>query len=201
MRTIITKSWEFRTYSVKGTCKCSKCGKPITKTFSFQTREDVLTQKEDWNRIEQQKQEWLKKSHICNNCKKEKILQERKNITPDFTFMFSKIIELQNQINQIALDKRQRINFIKSDLVDKIIIDKNNVEWVINSIQDLNDIGFEIGCYKINKQKPWIRTDEKRYFYGGNEVRYDNYSKISECVITDEMFSKRKQLLNEVIND
>ena len=164
MKTIITKSWEFRTYSIKGTCKCSKCGKPITKTFSFQTREDVLITKEDWNKIEKQKEEWQKEPRICNTCKKKKIEQKRKDITSNFTFMFSKLIELQNQINQISLDKRQRINSIKDDLIDKIIIDKNNTEWVIRYIQDLNEIGFEISCRKINKQKPWLLTDETRFF-------------------------------------
>ena len=195
MKTLITKSWEFRTYSIKGYCKCSKCGKTISKTFSFQTREDVLTKKEDWESIEQQKEEWLKEAHICNSCKKEKILQQRKDITSNFTFMFSKLVELQNQINQIALDKKQRIKSIENDLVNRIIVDKNNAEWVVNSIVDWNDIGFEIRCYRVNKQKPWLKTDETRFFYGGNEVHYDNYTKINECIITDECFDKRLNLL------
>lgn len=195
MKTLISKTWEFRTYSIQGKCKCYNCGKPITKTFSFETREDVLTTKEDWDRLEERKQKWLSQSHTCNACKRKKIMQERKDITSDYTFMFSKLDELQNQINQIVKDKNQRIDSIK-DIEGKVLIDKDKTEWLIYSIRDgsVNGIGFEIECYKINKQKPWLTTDECRYF-SNDKTMWSNFSTLEDCIITDEIFSKRKELL------
>ena len=195
MKTTISRTWEFRTYSIQGRCKCAKCGKPIIKTFSFQTREDVPTVKEDWDYIEKQKEEWLSESHICNSCKRKKVTQERKDITLNYTFMFSKLDELQNQIKQIVKDKVQRVKSIK-DIEGKVLIDKNGIEWFIERISEgsQNNLGFELRCYRINKQKPWLCTDDCRYFTS-NTTMWSNYSTLEGCAITDEVFSDRKELL------
>jgi hypothetical protein len=109
--------------------------------------------------------------------------------------MFSKLDELQNQIQQIIKDKNERIQSIK-DIEGKVLIDKDNTEWYIQSIRDgsINGIGFEIQCYKINKQKPWLTTDDCRYF-SNDKTMWNNFSTLENCIITDEVFSKRKDLL------
>ena len=191
----ITYSWKFYKYKINGQCKCSACGKKIDKTFSFEYREDTEPSWIDIEDLKKEKQEWEQESHICNSCLRKKIKQERKDITNNYTFMFSKLDELQNQIQQIIKDKNERIQSIK-DIEGKVLIDKDKTEWYIQSIRDgsINGIGFEIQCYKINKQKPWLITDDCRYF-SNDKTMWNNFSTLENCIITDEVFSKRKDLL------
>lgn len=195
MNTYISRTWKFYKYKINGQCKCSECGKKIDKTFSFDYREDTEPCWIDIERLKKEKQEWEQESHICNACLRKKIKQESKDITNNYTFMFSKLDELQNQIQQIIKDKNERIQSIK-DIEGKVLIDKDNTEWYIQSIRDgsINGIGFEIQCYKINKQKPWLITDECRYF-SNDKTMWNNFSTLENCIITDEVFSKRKDLL------
>ena len=195
MNTYISKTWAFYRYKINGQCKCSECGKPINKTFYFEYREDTEPCWIDIERLKKEKQEWEQESHICNACLRKKIKQESKDITNNYTFMFSKLDELQNQIQQIIKDKNERIQSIK-DIEGKVLIDKDNTEWYIQSIRDgsTNGIGFEIQCYKINKQKPWLITDDCRYF-SNDKTTWNNFSTLENCIITDEVFSKRKDLL------
>jgi len=200
MKTIITKSWEFRTYSIKGVCKCFKCGKPITKTFSFQTRKDILTTKEDWNKIEKQKEEWQKEPHICNACKKKKIEQERKDITNRFSDYFTELNISQKQITDIKLEKKKVIEQLNNQLKDRVILYNGN-EYVVNYIQDgiYEDCAVEINCIPISKTKPWLMSSGSIFFYKQTykQCGWNNFVEIGNCIITDEIFSKRKQLLIE----
>jgi len=195
MNTYISRTWKFYKYKINGQCKCSECGKPINKTFSFDYREDTEPCWIDIERLKKEKQEWEQESHICNACLRKKIKQDSKDITNNYTFMFSKLDELQTQIQQIIKDKDERIKSIK-DMEGKVLIDKDNTEWYIQSIRDgsINGIGFEIQCYKINKQKPWLITDDCRYF-SNDKTMWNNFSTLENCKITDEVFSKRKELL------
>jgi len=195
MNTYISRTWKFYKYKINGQCKCSECGKPINKTFSFDYREDTEPCWIDIERLKKEKQEWEQEFHICNACLRKKIKQDSKDITNNYTFMFSKLDELQTQIQQIIKDKDERIKSIK-DMEGKVLIDKDNTEWYIQSIRDgsINGIGFEIQCYKINKQKPWLITDDCRYF-SNDKTMWNNFSTLENCIITDEVFSKRKDLL------
>lgn len=195
MNTYISRTWKFYKYKINGQCKCSECGKPINKTFSFEYREDTEPCWIDKEKLKKEKQEWEQESHICNSCLRKKIKRDSKDITNNYTFMFSKLDELQRQIQQIIKDKDERIKSIK-DMEGKVLIDKDNTEWYIQSIRDgsINGIGFEIQCYKINKQKPWLITDDCRYF-SNDKTMWNNFSTLENCIITDEVFSKRKELL------
>lgn len=195
MNTYISHTWKFYKYKINGQCKCSECGNKIDKTFSFDYREDTEPSWIDKEKLKKEKEEWEQESHICNSCLRKKIKQDSKDITNNYTFMFSKLDELQNQIQEIIKDKDERIKSIK-DIEGKVLIDKDNTEWYIQSIRDgsTNGIGFEIQCYKINKQKPWLITDDCRYF-SNNQTMWNNFSTLENCIITDEVFSKRKDLL------
>ena len=80
----------------------------------------------------------------------------------------------------------------------KVLLDRDKTEWLIYRIGDgwQNNMGFEIQCYKINKQKPWLYTDECRYF-SNDKACWSNFSTLEGCIITDEEFSKRRELLNK----
>ena len=200
MKAIISQSWEFRTYSIKATCKCSQCGKRITKTFSFQTREDVLTSKEDWNELERRKQEWLAEPHICNSCKKKKSEQEREDITFKFQETFNILNDLQEKITDIKLDKKKFIEELNESLKGKVILYNGN-EYVVSYIQDgiYEDCAFEIVCDNISKVKPWLEASGQIVFYKRTykECMWNNYVEIENCIITDEDFAKRRESLNE----
>ena len=204
MKTLISKSWEFRTYSIKGTCKCSKCGKAITKIFSFQTREDVLTSKEDWKELEEQKQKWLSEPHVCNSCKKKKTEQERKDITFKFQGTFNALNDLQEQITDLKLDKKKFIEELNEVLKDKVVLYNGN-EYVVSYVQDgiHEDCAFEITCDSISKVKPWLTTcSGQLIFYKRTykELGWNNFIEVENCIITDEIFSQRRNLLNKEMN-
>lgn len=198
MRTVISKSWDFRTYKIQAKCKCSECGKPINKTFSFELREDVSPQKENWTELEERKKKWLSEAHICNSCLRKKIKQERKDITHAYDFTLSTLIEKQEQILSCIKDKKRHIDFLNEELKNKVIVDKDGTEWVIYSVRDgwQNGAAVEFTCDKVNKVKPWLRSDEIIYFYTGSiDGHYSNYKPLSGCTITDEDFSQRAKLL------
>ena len=199
MRVTTYTSWSFRTYRITAKCKCSKCGKYISKTFSFDCREDVSPTKEDWDNLEERRKEWLAEEHICNSCKCESVKQERHDITSQFKDTFFSICSIQGKINDLNKSKTTFLDDLKSQLKGKILIDKDKNEWVISSVYNgyENCLGFEIFTYKINKQKPWLCTDESRYFYkaDGDPLHYFNFTLIDDCIITDEDFNSRKGLL------
>lgn len=96
------------------------------------------------------------------------------------------------------MDKKRHIDFLNEELKNKVIVDKDGTEWVVYSIRDgwQNEAAIEITCDKVNKMKPWLRSDEVIYFYVGSiDGCYDNYKPLSECIITDEDFSQRARLL------
>lgn len=202
MRTYITRKWEFRTYSVQGKCKCSECGKQITKTFSFQTREDVLTNKEDWDRIEKEKQAWEAESHVCTACKRKKIVQERKEITelPEIKSLIEKERSMQEFETKVKEEMRPLIRSLREKLNDRVVL-VDNKEYVIHSVRTdhINGNAFEIMCYGIDKNKPW-HTNNKDLYIIDNDY-WCNYSKggnrinVLNVTFTDEIFSKRKELL------
>ena len=198
MKTVISKTWNFNTYRIQARCKCSECGKYINKIFSFELREDVLPSKEDWDGLEESKKEWLSQSHICNSCKCKKVKQEAKDITHTYDFTLNILQEKQEQILSCIKDKKRHIDFLNEELKGKVIVDKEGTEWVIYSVSDgwQNGAAIEINCDKVNKQKPWLRSDESMYFYAGSiDGHYHNYKPLSECIITDEDFKERAQLL------
>lgn len=199
MRKYTTVTWDFRTYSIKGTCKCAECGKPITKTFSFQTREDELTKKEDWNELERRKNEWLKEKHICNSCKKKKIEQERKDVTFKFKGTFDALNDLQQQITEIKLEKKKFIEELGEMLYDKVIL-YNDKEYVVKYVQDgiHEDCALEIAANPISQAKPWMEaTGRTMFFYKRTykECGWSNFVEIENCIVTDEDFHKRRELL------
>lgn len=199
MKTVITKTWRFRTVSIKGTCKCSICRKPITKSFSMELREDVPTTNEHIKELEIEKQEWLKESHICNACRKKKIEQERKDITQSFNPEFSILNDLQEQIMDLKIHKNNYINKLNEELKDKVIL-YNDKEYVINYVHDgyLNACAFEIWCSPISKTQPWLEASGSICFYKRTykPLYFNNFIEIENCIITDESFTKRKELLN-----
>lgn len=198
MKTVISKTWDFNTYRIQARCKCSECDKYINKIFSFELREDVLPSKEDWDELEESKKEWLSQPHICNSCKRKKVKQEAKDITHTYDFTLNILQEKQEQILSSIKDKKRHIDFLNEELKGKIIVDKEGTEWVIYSVRDgwQNSAVIEINCDKVNKQKPWLRSDESMYFYVGSiDGHYYNYKPLSECIITDEDFKERAKLL------
>ena len=199
MRTVISKSWDFRTYKIQAKCKCSECGKPINKTFSFELREDVSPQKENWTELEERKKKWLSEAHVCNSCKCKKIKQERKDITSDFKDLFLVLRDLQQQIQKLQNHKENVIKNLRKSLVDKILVDIGNEEWVINSISGQLDAAFELTCYRINKKKPWLRTDDYKFFcfpIKDEKLPYKQNS-LENCIITNETLRSRRELLTK----
>lgn len=195
MLTVVAEPRQLKIYEISAKCKCSECGKIINKTFSFKRREDIEPTNRDWDNLEKEKDAWKLEKHICNSCKIQKVAQEREDVTSSYTFMLSKLDELQRQIEQVVQDKVQRINCLE-ELKGKVLIDKNSEEWVIESIREgsANNIGFEITCYRINKRKPWLLTEDCRYFTNDKTV-WNNFSTLDGCVITNEEFEKRAELL------
>ena len=198
MQTIISKTWSFRTVHTKTSCKCSECGKPITKSFSLEIREDIPTTKEDLEYLENKKTEWLKEPHICNNCKRKKILQERKDITETLQDTITGLNNLQKEIQDKIMEKQPLFDKLKEQLYDKVIIYNDN-EYVVNYIQDgsMNGNAVEIYCDKVNKTKPWELTSNGLVFYKRtySPCNFNNFVEIENCIITDEVFSKRRELL------
>ena len=199
MKTVITKTWKFRTVSIKGTCKCSICGKSITKSFSMELREDVPTTNEHIKKLEIEKQEWLKDSHICNACRKKKIEQDRKDITQSFDSKFNTLNNLQEQIIDLKICKRKYIDFLNENLKDKVIL-YNNREYVVDYVHDgyLNGCAFEIWCSPISKTQPWLEASGSVCFYKRTykPLCFNNFIEVENCIITDESFTKRRELLN-----
>ena len=198
-----TYSWDFKTYSIKASTKCSECGKPITKTFSFQKREDISPNKEDWEGLEKEKQEWLSETHVCSKCTKKKLVQERKDITQEFKDSFIRVNALYEDLKEYRnkiYDKQYTIlEKIFPKLKDKILIAKNK-EWVIKSIRTNRDRELEIYCYAVDSRYPWKICDRNLYILGKSKYSDTDrtwYALLDECIITDEDFNKRKKLLND----
>lgn len=203
MKVYTTTTWDFRTYSIKATCKCSKCGKSISKTFSFQTREDSSPQKEDWDELERRKNEWLKEKHVCNSCKKKKVNQERKeDITEKFTTIFDDLNQLQRDITDIKILKKNIIEKLGEQLDNKVIV-YNNKEYVVKYVQDgiYEDCAFEIACNPISQTKPWMEATGKTLFFYKRTYKqcgWDNFIEVENCIITNEVFETRRQVLREL---
>ena len=198
MRTVVSKSWDFRTYRIQAKSKCIECGKSISKTFSFEYREDTEPCWVDIEKLKKEKQEWEQESHTCTSCLKKRIKQERKDMTHAYDFTLNTLIEKQEQICSYIADKKRHIDFLNEELKNKVIVDKDGTEWVIYSVRDgwQNGAAIEITCDKVNKVKPWLCSDEVIYFYVGSiDGCYDNYKPLCRCTITDEDFSQRAKLL------
>ena len=195
---LYTTTWDINTYSIKGTCKCSECGKPITKTFSFQVREGVSAKNENWDELERRRNEWLIESHVCNSCKKKKIKCDKHDISKLFETEFRELDLLQQSISDTKYSKKKIIEELNEKLKGKIII-YNKDEYVIRYVQDgiYEDCAFEISADKVSKIKPWLATDKTIFFYKRTykECGWDNFIEIENCIITDEVFQERKQRL------
>lgn len=198
MNTYISHTWKFYTYSIKGQCKCSECGKPINKTFSFEYREDTEPCWIDKEKLKKEKQEWEQESHICNACLRKKIKQERKDITETLQDTITDLDTLQKEIQDKIMEKQPLFDKLKEQLYDKVIIYNDN-EYVVNYIHDgsMNGNAVEIYCDKVNKTKPWEVTSNSLVFYkrAYSPCHFNNFVEIENCIITDEVFSKRKDLL------
>lgn len=96
--------WKVYTHSEKVSCKCSKCGKKINHSVSFQYQ--GTPSQEDWDKLEQRKQEWLSQEHVCRECLKEQCKGEQKEI--DRT-------EIDSIINVIE-DRKQQMREIQKDI-------------------------------------------------------------------------------------
>lgn len=200
-----TYSWDFKTYSIKASTKCSECGKPITKTFSFQIREDAIPRKEDWDNLEKEKQEWLsEESHVCSKCTKKKIMQERKDIIQNFKEDFNKLNELREELKEFRnkiYDKQSKIlDEIEPQLKGRVLLAKDK-EWVIKRVlfNTYHGDEIEIDCDGIDSRYPWTTCDRDLCVYTKSEFYDTNRTwctSIDECIITDEIFEKRKELLN-----
>ena len=199
---IVTYSWRFYKYKITGQCKCSECGKKINKTFSFEYREDTIPNPEYIEKLKKEKQEWEQESHICNSCLKKKIKQESKDITNNFTEDFSKIqeyhkerIEFANKMQNLELPIFQKLN---EQLKGKVLLASDR-EWVIDSVCDgWNGESFQLNCTGIDMKQPWTKYD--KYLYVGDKDKFVTQGNscwidIKQCKITDEIFSKRKDLL------
>ena len=203
MRRYTTYSWDFRTYNVQAQCKCHKCGRTIKKSFSFQCREDVSPKKEEWEEIEKKKAEWLSVPHECNTCKKNRVQQSRVEVTKNFIETFNELTNLNKQIKEFEKKKKKKRNplldLLNSSLKGKVLVAKER-EWVIHSVsRSWNEEGYQIHCYGIDKKSPWCYCDKELYVT--DESKYSDHGNyywahINECVITDEEFSRRKELLN-----
>ena len=197
MRTV-TYSWRFYKYKITGQCKCSECGKKINKTFSFDYREDTIPNPEYIEKLKKEKQEWEQESHICNSCLKKKIKQERKDITETLQDTITGLNTLQKEIQDKIMEKQPLFDKLKEQLYDKVIIYNDN-EYVVNYIHDgsMNGNALEIYCDKVNKTKPWEVTSNGLVFYkkAYSPCHFNNFVEIENCIITDEVFSKRKDLL------
>lgn len=198
MNTYISHTWKFYKYKINGQCKCSECGKKIDKTFSFDYREDTEPCWIDIERLKKEKQEWEQESHICNACLRKKIKQERKDITETLQDTITELDTLQKEIQDKIMEKQPLFDKLKEQLYDKVIIYNDN-EYVVNYIHDgsMNGNALEIYCDKVNKTKPWEVTSNSLIFYkkAYSPCHFNNFVEIENCIITDEVFSKRKDLL------
>lgn len=194
----ITYSWNFYKYKISGQCKCVECGKPINKTFYFEYREDTEPCWIDIKALKEEKQIWEQESHICNSCLRKKIKQERKDITETLQDTITDLDTLQKEIQDKIMEKQPLFDKLKEQLYDKVIIYNDN-EYVVNYIHDgsMNGNAVEIYCDKVNKTKPWEVTSNGLVFYkrAYSPCNFSNFVEIENCIITDEVFSKRKDLL------
>lgn len=202
MRTLITQSWNFRTYKIQAKCKCIECSKPITKSFSFELREDVSPKKEDWDNLEKEKKEWLAESHICNSCKCKRIRQEREFITENFKKQFNELAQIHKEEVEFEKSINEKRNLIFEELKEKLkgkILLALDREWVIRSIgYGWNGESFQINCEGVDKQKPWEYCNKSLYAVDketNHEQGNSYWTNIENCIITDEDFYRRKELL------
>ena len=182
MNKYITYSWKFYTYSKKASCKCSKCGKTITTTFSTSYREDSSPNIQE---VDNTIQKWQQEKHICNKCKIEATKQDYRDITCEFENKFKQVQDLQQQIKELEL---QQWNLIKSiDIKGKVLKYKDN-EYVIQYFDCCANP--RIVAAPINKREPWYeRMDCRDWAYIDIDEEY---------TITDEMFENRYKKIKEM---
>ena len=205
MRTYTTYSYRFYTHSEKGKCKCSRCGKTITKSFSFEYREDTAPSNEDLQALQEEKQAWESKEHICTACLKSAVINKGNDITNKYSEDFNNLINMHNK--RIEFEKKMNeeeepiFKKLKNELKGKILITKDR-EWVIDSIcNGWNGESFQLNCTGIDKQKPWTKCD--KYLYAGDINKHHNQGNsywigLNECKITDEVFDDRKAKYNSI---
>lgn len=193
MRTDITYSWEFYTYTEKVKIKCAKCGKTMTKTISVKYREDV---KLDMEYIKRKKEECLSQPQLCHNCLKQEALKDVKH----------KIIDVDEKIeyanNCCDMFKAAKNEFrlacasIEKELKDTILLYKDG-EYVVRFCDAYDEP--KLYCYQINKVRPWKETS-KEMMFGLSEgcPENDRIAPFSKCHITGEWFPDRKKAIRNL---
>jgi len=177
-----TYRYRFNKASKKESKICSKCGKRIYKTFSYEFREDAdlesinIKSKESQERIDK----WKSEDAVCNQCKNDRIDKCYGILELNFTGLEG----LNNQINEL---ERQRSNILPSYFEEL----KGNV-CIINGEEYVFQYAYI--CYgkfseilldfnKVNKNKKWLLTEARIY---------KNLKDISEVTFMDEKFKDRK---------
>lgn len=185
MNKYITYSWKFYTYSKKASCKCCKCGKTITTTFSESYREDSSP---DVSYIQEQIEKWQQEKHVCNKCKIEAIKCEQKDRTSNFKNTIHYIQVLQQQINELHEEQNNWLKFLNDKLKGNVIKYKDN-EYIIQYF-DTDCIKPRIVASPINKKEPWHEKDSyKDWVYIDLKDEY---------IITDEVFKDRYKKIQEM---
>lgn len=185
MNKYITYSWKFYTYSKKASCKCCKCGKTITTTFSESYREDSSP---DVSYIREQIEKWKQEKHICNKCKIEAIKCKQKDTTKTFVKEFKQIQDLQQQVTDLNQQINKCLSFLNDKLKGNIIKYKDN-EYIIQYF-DMGFIKPRIVASPINKKEPWHEKDSyKDWVYIDLKDEY---------IITDEVFKDRYKKIQEM---
>lgn len=201
MQTEVKYSWRFVTYSIKAKTKCSICGKPITKTFSFELREDGKPSRQDWDNLERAKQHWLEESHVCSKCMANQVVGVKEDITSKFIKQLNRINKLYEELEDFKLKTREKqdklTDEINPQLIGKVLLAKNR-QWVIRYVRANRDNELEIYCDGIDCRYPWKTCNKELYVKSNTKYHWDTdktfYATIDECTITDEIFDKRGEL-------
>lgn len=187
------------TYSQKISTKCSKCGKKIYSTFSFIYMNEPT--EEQWERLEEQKKDWLSKEHFCSKCLKDVCKNEQTSM--DMTTIntyFKEMKSIYEEINKLTNSLKNFKNIIGKDIIGKICIYKGK-EYVITYMSTDNSC-YRIHCYKINTIRPWQRTETLMYITDNNEG-YGNVinANIKDVVFTNEIFAERYEKIRKFKNE
>ena len=196
--------WKVYTHSEKISTKCSKCGKTITKSVSFQYQ--GTPSQEDWDGLEKDKQKWLAEEHVCSKCLKEACKGEQGPL--DMTQVNHALDEINMLFGQINALRKGIIHYgeqIQKELKGKVCIYEDK-EYVINWVStcDYNDMPLHIQCYKIDTRYPWTTTDTEMYITekgGGFGNSKTVNAKWEDVIFTNEVFAERKARVKELYGE
>jgi len=187
--------YQFRTIKKQSTCKCKECGKTIRKTFSDVYREDCMP---NYSYIDKQIEQWKSQEHICNKCLKQRISQERSDITECLNDTRLSIDPYIFKINELKIEIDSYVSNLNKNIKGKVGI-YNDQEYVINyAYYCLGNKGLHVDATKIDKRQPWSTTERYETFIErqDNDDLSWNTHPISTLKITDEVFMDRRQQVN-----